>query len=471
MASVVSNGVPLSIEPSAEIALSRPAYRLGASVVGTVRLLANNLEVSPRSCFESAYLYVKGICKIDSRWHNADEYQMLYGFHPHVEEYERTEPKLRQDNTVCFWATNVIPLLGLEERRDGNWNDVRPKPIILAHKLRNKLEREEQAVDDNISGLERRQMAFTFRAELPKDLPHSASLNCCRYSYVVVVKAKTYSGENLVSMLPFKVLSPLNGHDKVESTGRVMLGSCSAMAHSNGLPCHVSIDEMKEPNGQVTVNRHTSLMAKYRDIQTLRVADPLGRPCCVLTDVGGGCMFPGGRLLIQLDFPIAGDSWLPCHQVSACLKGQEIAIYEDKSQRRTRSYVFDTYHETVAFGYTERISFSLLLPLHCPCSVQSDLVKVEISCGLDLTVDDTNGGFTNLQLELPIKVVHAPTADEIDRDHDDGPTLRELFHGSDEPLESNPLKSGSFVTKDIQKDLKTLSLLMADSCGLNNDYH
>jgi hypothetical protein len=40
---------------------------------------------------------------------------------------------------------------------------------------------------------------------------------------------------------------------------------------------------------------------------------------------------------------------------------------------------------------------------------------VEISCGLDLMVDDTNGGFTNLQLELPIKVVHAPTADEIDR--------------------------------------------------------
>jgi hypothetical protein len=473
----ILNGVSLPLHsshsssdgPLVEVSLSRPAYRIGGTVVGTVRLVANNADLHPRLCFESAELYVKGSCKIDSRWHNVDEYRMLYGSHPHFDDHEQTEWKLKQENTVCFWATNVISLLDLEERRGGHWKDVKPKPIKISKSVSSKFEAEKtEPFDDAMDLLDQKQLTFTFRADLPADVPHSTSLTCCRYTYSVIVSVKTSSGKSILVNLPFTVLTPMNGYSNMEtSTGRVKLGSCLAMAHSAGLPFHITIDEIHQPKGQVTVNRHTSLKAKSRDVQTLRVADLHGTPCCVLTAIGSACMNPGGRVMFHLDFPISSDTWLPCHQVSACLQGQEVAMYEDKTQHRARSYIFDTHIETVEFGYTERLSFTLLLPLDCPCSLQTDLVKIEISCGLDLAVDDPKGGLTNLRLELPIKVVHAPAADEMQRDEDEVPTLRELLHdGNDEPLESDPLKSGSFPTRDIQKDLKVLSLLLVDSCGL-----
>lgn len=454
-------------KPSLEISLSRPTYRIGGTVVGTVRLLPNNCNVLPRSCFESAQLYVKGSCQIDSRWHNVDEYQKIYGVHPHLNDHGLIELKVKQDSSVCFWATNVLSLHHLEERQGGHWNDVKPKPIKLSSNISFDFEKKtREAADDMMDMLDRTQMTFTFRAGLPFDLPHSASLTCCRYTYLVVVHAKTVTGESIIMTHPFTVLSPLNGYANIVSMGRVKLGSCQAMAHSAGLPCHITIDEMYEARGQVTVNRHTSFKAKSRDIQTLRVADPHGRPCCILTVIGSVCMYPGGRILFQMDFPISGDTWLPCYQVSASLQGEELAVYEDKTQRRARSYVFDTYHENVEFGNTERLTFSLLLPLDCPYSLQSDVVKVGITCALDLTVDDINGGYTNLRLDLPIKVIHAPTAEEMEREEQELPTLQELLYGSDVPIETDPRKSCHFPTKDIQKDLKNLSLLLIDSCGL-----
>lgn len=458
-----------SNRPSIEIVLSRPTYRIGRTVVGTVRLLPNNCNILPRSCFESAQLYVKGSCQIDSRWHNVDEYQKIYGVHPHLSDHGLIELKVKQDATVCFWATNVLSLLHLEERQGGHWKDVKPKPIKLSSKLSFDLEKKtSEAADDEVDMLDGTQMTFTFRADLPMDLPHSTSLTCCRYTYFVVVHAKTVTGESLIVTRPFTVLSPLNGFTNIVSTGRVKLGSCQAMAHSTGLPFHITVDEMYEARGQVTVNRHTSFKAKSKDIQTLRVADPHGRPCCILTVIGSVCMYPGGRLLFQMDFPISGDTWLPCYQVSASLQGEELAVYEDKTQRRARSYVFDTHHEVVEFGCTERLTFSLLLPLDCPYSLQSDMVKVGIICALDLTVGNFNGGYTNLRLELPIKVIHAPTADEMDRDEQELPSLQELLYGSDVPIETDPRNSCTFPTRDIQKDMKILSYLLVDSCGLKD---
>jgi hypothetical protein len=43
--------------------------------------------------------------------------------------------------------------------------------------------------------LEYLHLAFTFRADLPLDIPHSAIATCVRYSFSVVVSAKTASNE------------------------------------------------------------------------------------------------------------------------------------------------------------------------------------------------------------------------------------------------------------------------------------
>ena len=181
-------------------------------------------------------------------------------------------------------------------------------------------------------------------------------------------------------------------------------------------------------------------------------------------------MNPGGHLLLQFDFP---SSWVPCHQVSACLQGEEIALYEDGSTNKTRTLLLDTAYEMVETGYTERASLSLYLPLDCPCTVLTDLVKMAVQCRIDLACEKVDGGYSNLQFHLPLKVAHSPTADEVngtdfgDEDVNSAP-LDEIVFGAEalSLIEKDTTKPSSFVTKDIRKDLKILSLRMVESCGL-----
>jgi len=188
-------------DATVEVVLSRPAYRLGGSVVGTIRLVGKR-DVDPRAWFQSAEVYVAGRCKVDDRWHNPEIYKKLYGTHPHLKECMDVEHKAcSPEDTVCFWATNVLDLLELEERTVGKWEDVNPKMLVENSGLLN--ECEAAAYEDNPTegtneedmSLEARQLAFTFRVDLPLDIPHSAAATCVRYSYSAVVSARTTTNE------------------------------------------------------------------------------------------------------------------------------------------------------------------------------------------------------------------------------------------------------------------------------------
>jgi hypothetical protein len=238
------------------------------------------------------------------------------------------------------------------------------------------------------------------------------------------------------------------------------------MAHSAGLPCHVSATDLYRPKGATTVNRNVNLLSTIAkgNVQTLRIADPSGEPCCILTALGCQVVNPGGHLLLQFDFPPA---WVPCHQVSVCLQGEEVALYEDGSTNRTRAFLLDTAHEMVESGHTERISLNLHVPLDCPCTIRTDLVKITAQCRIDISVG--NGAYTNLQFHLPCTVAHAPMADETNENQFDDDVaetpLDELVYGADAlcVVEKDSSKPASFQTKDIRRDLKVLSLQMVDA--------
>ena len=199
----------------------------------------------PRSVFKSAQLYIAGRCRIDPRWHNSQSLAQLYGTHPHlsvldpyvestaVDSYfgERNDGvHIEGGTTVCFWATNVVDLLELKERGEsGSWENLRPRPLKLSGDDQRKPqapsgvrddsdEHTESEVDihgyrdensaadtkaaislnwpkESLSKLEEKQMTFSFRAELPVDIPPSAKTACARYFYSAVVCVVTNSGE------------------------------------------------------------------------------------------------------------------------------------------------------------------------------------------------------------------------------------------------------------------------------------
>lgn len=294
-----------------------------------------------------------------------------------------------------------------------------------------------------------------------------------------------------VVQAPFMVLSSLGGkatEGSLASAGRVKLGTCLAVAHSVGLPCHISATELNRPTGQITVNRHVGLLSAARDVQTLRVADQDGTLCCVLTVMGASIMSPGSRLLLQFDFPQdrhvhddemseMASKWLPCYQVSASLEGEELVINEDGTRHRARKYMFGGAHELVESGYTDRVSLSLCLPLDCPYTIQTDLLKVKVWCKVELTIDQSDGqGYSNLRLDLPCEVVHSPTADEMETDDADDMSgvigLEELVFGKDainDSTEADTQAPQNFKTNDIMNDLKVLSTLMIDNSGLREE--
>ena len=584
--------------PSVEIILSRSSYRLGETVVGTIRLLppagiADPL-FSPCDMFSDAYVYVAGWCRLDPRWHRASnsEYAKTFqspGVHNNLQNRRGTTGSVEIDeNCVCFWTTNVINLMDLKERTIGAWEDVKPKPIRGAPSTAEVArptgsaegrqgypddseedvpnEREstyqklcaDSTADEKASApLEKRQLTFTFRAELPIILPHSTRATSCRYFYAVMVGTRVRLPSMRKQWLrhgaPIQVLSlrpdqaPLGDAENTTAVKRYEypMGSCAAFAHSTGLPIHVTAAELHQPTGQILVNRRgssslgslivsssnyrrnpdaASLVA--RNLQTMRITDLQGIPCCVLTIMGVSLATPGGRMVLKFDFPTPkqqlnqnqangeqNQAWTPCYHVSASLEGQEVARFVDGSQKRSQAYQFDTAHEMVDPECTERVCLSLLVPLHAPTTVSTDIVEVSATCSIDITVgtrttasNDTNQSnprYSNLRLALPCRIVNSISeyemllsGEDIEEDDDDLQLklpLDELILGcyrssatassatsdndnfaEDPPLiETEALRNtndfthpSSFVTKDILQDLKILSLRMANECDL-----
>jgi hypothetical protein len=198
--------------------------------------------------------------------------------------------------------------------------------------------------------------------------------------------------------------------------------------------------------------------------------------------------------------------------VSACLRGEEAAVRIDAkanvedgsggSSARARTAIYDVAHEYVDPSCTERVCLHLTVPPDAPCTLlASDAVHVTTTCAVDVTVgppaspppegggprNNKNkangfGGFRNLRLDIPVRVVH-PVA-SFERREEDGcldprqsiPSIDELMGdrrhhrrrispariNNDDPS-NDP---ASFPRGDIAEELKILSLVLADRCGL-----
>ena len=174
------------MEPKVELTLSRSSYNIGDSVVGTVRLIAGNTiidesshEPSTSTCpFQGAIVYLAGKCRLDTRWHNYQKITELYGTHPILENLPIKDPTHKENSqskqTVCFFATDFVDLMELQRSKEAtetNEND-QNGGITVSHSN-----------------------GFTFRADLPEEIPPSANTLCCRYFYVAVAMVQLYSGE------------------------------------------------------------------------------------------------------------------------------------------------------------------------------------------------------------------------------------------------------------------------------------
>lgn len=496
------------VHPEVSVTLSRPAYRLGGTCVGTIRVTCSAATMlRPRDLLESLSWMVVGQCRLDPRWHNVSNYQKLY---QHPTAATKDLGPAADTNSVCFWSTQRIELLELQERQEGKWEDVKPKPIHLPGRkrvLKSNISSSESSFESN-ELLEDEQLAFTFRFQLPSDLPHSVSATSCRYRYSILVRMQTMANLDITTnqvqwiQVPLTVLTAADSNSDPASATPLTSASSPhttvttqgrAVAHSAGLPCHVTVSELHQPAGRLTVNRHGAALFRHvrrqdpRHLQTMQVADPAsGQPVAVLTVLGVNRLSPGSRLVLKLDFPrqtskgggassgassaTVDANWLPCFQASACLQGEEVAIHSSGSRTKTRSLLLDTAHERIDPVCTECACLSLMVPLNAPCSIQTSLLEISISIRVDITVGNSSGdGFRNLQLEIPCRVGHGTAAyeeQEDELDERENTFLSASYDDDGEARELDPRDPNSFPIHDIHDDLKILSLSMAGQCGL-----
>jgi len=155
-------------------------------------------------------------------------------------------PTPHENNTVCFWMTNILELVDIPERHEmcntssssemtneednsrpglgkfhGDMNPYRPFQLPDLNVVKNVCKKEidtreeykdgwEQIVasanqsndisanDDNLSEathLEHTQLAFSFRTNLPSDVPPTMSAECVKYFYSAVLVVTTSDGE------------------------------------------------------------------------------------------------------------------------------------------------------------------------------------------------------------------------------------------------------------------------------------
>lgn len=501
--------------PEVSVTLSRPAYRLGETVVGTIRVVQRQQSqtLTTRDLLESLQWTVVGHCRMDPRWHNVSHYQQLYKIN---QELSGTP-----DDTagVCFWSTATIELLDLKERTVGQWKNVKPKPIRLPGRTPIKGHSSSSSSFDSRAAselLQDQQLAFTFRFQLPADLPHTLSAISCRYFYTMVVRVKTMAtldtnsttknskNSNQIQWIqvPLTVLTPdastptttaapTEQNTATIETNTTVTNTAQAVAHSAGLPAHVTVTELHQATGRLTVNRHCPALYRHvrrtdvGHLQTMQVADPAtGQPVAILTVLGISRLSPGSRFVVKLDFPRdlqlgsdATSSWLPCYQASACLQGEEVAIHRDGTRKRARSLLLAVAHERVDPACCECVSLPLMLPLSAPCSIQTSILEINLAIRVDITIGDTNSkgdtSFRNLKLEIPCQVGHGTAAYEV-KEGDAGESPQQTFPSTTTDVygkynhadEIDFCDPSSFPTHDIQEDLKILSLAMADQCGL-----
>jgi hypothetical protein len=451
-------------QPNIEVNLSRRYYRLGGTVVGTIRVIPSD-DGLPRNALQSLVLSAIGFCRLDPRWHSASEFITKFT------EMKITElpPNLPMPpNTAAFWASNSIELMDLKERTKGSWNDTKPKPIIIPGKSELKQNGSTHSNEELCIALEDQHTAFSFRVNLPSNAPHTLIATSCRYYYTITLRFRSNETEEYSWMhVPVMVLSAIPSVRQSE----LRIPPLQAMAHSAGLPVSLTATELNQLDGQYSVNRDT----EPTSIQSTLVRDPnSGRSACFLTILGAGRMCPGSTLVLKLDFPNphhrhkSANPWIPCYSASACLEGEEWAI--GTSRKRAKKHLFCTAHQSIDPDTTECVSLRLHLPISAPCSIQTEAIDINIRCIIDIAVGTPSGdGYRNVHLEIPCQVTHALSDWERPNEDDDESSAQrafeDLLHSRASPC-CDPLDPESFTYDDIQEELKILSLAMADACRL-----
>ena len=237
--------------------------------------------------------------------------------------------------------------------------------------------------------LEQMQLAVSFRADLPSDVPPTMSAECVKYFYSAVLLVTTTKGEVradnlhlasfhslkishcmfliilqhcmacstfplqlLATQCPFTVLTSTSHHSiqqhqsQQTSLTRVHIGDLRAIAHSAGLPTYISSTEVSDATPtQLTVVANppacdiVSRRTAEQRTSTHRIQDGKERFCGLMTLVGiGGPLVPGTRLGVRIKLPIyeddendTGAGIIPCHRVCCALVGEEYAIFEGSS--------------------------------------------------------------------------------------------------------------------------------------------
>jgi hypothetical protein len=480
--------------PLIDVTFSRPFYRLGGTIVGTIRVHSSDVPL------KSLQLSAVGLCRLDPRWHRSNR---LADARVLLEEDIPDDFGL-PTHTVPFWTSgSAIELMHLPERSFGSWEEVRPTKPIRLLSTASTVALSQSTISaqphDDESHLDPGQLLFTFRISLPplsKDNPFSFHGTSCRYYYSIllrILKVNASHPEWLVRLVT--VLPP--HPDNANHPNRVDVPSpFQVMAHSTGLPTRISASELQPFEGQYTVVNGSSALyhsVHANAVHSIGVVDPTSqRTVAVLTILGSPAdLHPGARLSFRLDFSGRHSAmeppWIPCYQVSACLQGQErvmVAASTSEPPRVARRYVWNSAHEIVDPDTTECLSLSLVVPESVPWSIQTSHVEVNVQCLLDLAVGipHTKTGkidYRNVHMELPCQIRPVQRDWEC-HDEEDATSASDLQHtlpdlfSSIQELErerlyqnSNGLRTDSeFATSDIQKDLKLLSFQLAKACDL-----
>lgn len=522
------NALPFDVK----ITLSRLTYRVGGTIVGTVLMTPkneeslskqSNLSASQliRECISSCQLCVVGYCRLDQRWHSSEDHLIQFdksNKNGRILDDVPNDLPVPPSQTTPFWVSHpVIDLIQLNERISGKWDDVKPKPINLLDVegllIIDQVD-DESGVDKNHIRLEDQYFSCTFRIDLPSNIPYTFVGSSCRYFYSLALRIQLHERTiNQEIHEPHWVFQPITLLTASKSSNGIETSDtkCQAMAHSSGLPCYLTADELLQMDGgQYSVNRNSAAFYRHfsqhpaQNLQQMTIVDPVTKKnVCVLSIIGLHNLNPGSRLLLKLDFPtftqnsgkrmdeevdevdLVYKSWILCYQASACLQGEEFAIRVSNKNSRTRAhkYLFATAHTTIDPFCIESISLDLMLPASAPCNIQTDFVEFSTTCIVDIAIGDnmTSQGtlkdvmtYRNIHLEIPCKVEHAETSWERGDDDDFGAMDMELdaydkFRTEQCALKHtdiNPNNPNNFDCRDIMKELKILSLIMADQCSL-----
>jgi hypothetical protein len=325
-------------------------------------------------------------------------------------------PTSQENNTICFFMTNVLDLLALPER-DENFDGFQPlqlPDLDVFRALQNRKDNDYHGMDEDYTGVDEtkkkshykggdiatslnpwqhimqsaetsrnrnesstsdqtQMIMLSFRADLPFDLPPTLTAECVKYFYSAVLVVTTNAGEILVTTCPFSVLtanSPylnIPNSDKDATTTRVHIGELHACAHSSSLPTLISSSDVSTKLSQLNVianppvrNILSRRTAEQRT-STHRIQDSNGGLCGWMTLIGfGGPLSPGTSLAVCVEFPnLYNDdsSVIGCHRVCCGLVGEEYAICERSGGVSTTPGGPDNPHSTIVRRKTRSYVF------------------------------------------------------------------------------------------------------------------